>query len=84
MHFFDISLLSVFCGGLGLGLEAQVLGLGLGVSGLVNITGRNVTDSYCVMCSIRTAQTNQIKQNCCDAISAFISKQFSDQIRKDV
>ena len=50
----NISLLSVFCGGLGLGLglegyglglglEAQVLGLGLGlglgVSGLVNITG---------------------------------------------
>ena len=45
----NISLLSVFCGclglglegyGLGLGLEAQVLGLG--VSGLVNITGAYV------------------------------------------
>ena len=51
-HCFDISLLSVFCGGLGLGLglegcglglglglEGYGLGLGLGVSGLVNITG---------------------------------------------
>jgi len=50
---FDISLLSVFCSGLGLGLEgyglgleAQVLCLGLGVSGLVNITV-----SECLNCS---------------------------------